>query len=60
MYIQWRGLGVETKSLVFLNADIYRQYLFSNFTAEKRRTLLLWSPLKYTRTGMSQIKKRLS
>jgi hypothetical protein len=29
MYLQCRVLAAETKSLGFLNAHIYRQYLFS-------------------------------
>ncbi len=40
MYLQWRGLGAETKSLGF----------FANFTIEKKKTVLLWPPLKDTLT----------
>jgi hypothetical protein len=37
-YIQWRGLGTETKVWD----------LFSNFTIEKPKAVFIWSPLKYT------------
>ena len=45
MYLQWLGLGAETKSLGF----------FANFTTEKRRAVLLWSPLKDTLPVMSYL-----
>jgi hypothetical protein len=73
MSIQWPSLGVETppcqctlskaekragKSLGLLNADIYRQYLFSNFTTEKRWVSLRCLPLKDIKT--LQITERIA
>ena len=47
MYLQWRGLGIETKS----------QGFFANFTIEKLRTVILWSPLKDTLPVVANAKR---
>jgi hypothetical protein len=45
MYLQWRGSGIETRSLRF----------FTNFTIEKNWAVLFWSPLKDTLPVMGKL-----